>query len=276
MTDNSILERPRSVKATAAISFDKRVPSEASILVIEDDDTIAELVNLHLQASYSVSVANSGTTGYQMACDRDWSLILLDLRLPGKDGLEICRDLRAAGNNIPIIMLTSRSSELERVMGLELGADDYLAKPFSLIELEARVKAMLRRQSMERFAVTKEVSQKQLEEEAESGDSLSGLKKTDFVVDDIKLSERARTVTKAGIELQLTAREFELLAYFMKHPGEVFSRSHLLNCVWGRGFEGYEHTVNSHINRLRTKIETNPAEPQLIETVWGVGYKLNV
>lgn len=226
-----------------------------SILLIEDDASISDLVKLHLKNTYHVEAALDGAEGYQKALSGKWSVILLDLRLPGKDGLEICRDLRANSVDTPVLMLTSRSGELDRVLGLEMGADDYLVKPFSLLELEARIKALLRRSRPAPAA-------------AEKNDSV-------LTAADIRLCEKTHQVHKAEELLELTAKEFDLLAHFMRSPTEVFTRAQLLETVWGYGHSGYEHTVNSHINRLRAKVETDPADPQLIVTVWGVGYKFD-
>lgn len=224
------------------------------ILLIEDDSAIADLVSLHLSESYQIDVEQDGLAGYQKALEGNWSLILLDLRLPSKEGLEICRDLRANSIETPLLMLTSRSGELDRVLGLEMGADDYLVKPFSMLELEARIKALLRRTGSQNH-------------QAES--------KAQLEVADLELSQRTRECFKNKRKLDLTSKEFDLLAFFMSHPGTVFSRVQLLEEVWGYGHCGYEHTVNSHINRLRAKLEVDSSHPDLIQTVWGVGYKLN-
>ncbi len=241
----------------ASLQEDKR------ILVIEDDPDIAQLISLHLQDSYrEVVIAPDGMQGYKLASEQSWSLILLDVRLPGKDGLQVCRELRANHDYVPILMLTSKSSELDRVLGLETGADDYVTKPFSVIELTARIRAIFRRVD----AAQKEKP------------------KLDKLVDDqiitspdnsVKLDMRQYMVFKKGEKLDLTAKEFDLLCYFLQNPGNVFSRAHLLSNIWGYGHEGYEHTVNSHINRLRAKIEDDPTKPTLITTVWGVGYRLS-
>jgi len=227
------------------------------ILVIEDEVDIADLLALHLRDNgYNVTVAADGHEGMRLAFARTWDMVLLDLRLPGPDGLAICRALRREQAFVPVLMLTSKSSELDRVLGLELGADDYVTKPFSISELIARVKAIFRRidslgrQTSEQGAVMK----------------LGGL----------RIDPASREVTIDGRAVVLTAREFDLLAHFARHPGCVFSRAQLLDSVWGYGHDGYEHTVNSHINRLRSKIEADPSQPETIVTVWGVGYKLNV
>jgi DNA-binding response OmpR family regulator len=228
---------------------------ERRILLVEDEHDIAQLVALHLRdEGYQVTVAADGHAGMRQAFARNWDLVLLDLRLPGPDGLAICKALRARENYLPILMLTSKSSELDRVLGLELGADDYVTKPFSVSELVARVKSLFRRvDAIGRTA----------RPQAES-----------FVVGDISIDTGSREVRVGDQRVDLTAREFDLLLHFARHPGQVFSRAQLLDSVWGFGHEGYEHTVNSHINRLRGKIEPDSDQPQYIVTVWGVGYKI--
>ncbi len=226
------------------------------ILVIEDEQDIAELLHLHLRdLAGQVVLAQDGYAGMQAACEQRWDLVVLDLRLPGPDGLEICRAIRRRESYTPILMLTSKSSELDRVLGLELGADDYLTKPFSTLELTARVKAIFRQVA------------------AIESDSRRPAKR--IHAGPVTINAAERTVAVNGLEVDLTAREFDLLLHFATHPGRVFRRSQLLDVVWGHGHEGYEHTVNSHINRLRAKIESNPAEPTCIVTVWGVGYKFD-
>ncbi|MGB5305116.1 MAG: response regulator transcription factor [Gammaproteobacteria bacterium] len=225
------------------------------ILVVEDNPDIARLVELHLQdLSYTVDLAADGRSGLARARSGVYDLAILDLMLPGLDGLEVCRQLRAADDLTPILMLTAKSTELDRVLGLELGADDYLTKPFSIMELLARVKAILRRTEQSRQAQTN--TQPQCIE-----------------INDLGIDPARRKVSVAGRPVELTAREFDLLFFFASNPGRVFSREHLLNQVWGYGHTGYEHTVNSHINRLRKKIEQDPAQARYILTVWGVGYK---
>ncbi len=229
--------------------------SKRRILIVEDEADIAELVSLHLNALCDeVVIARDGHEGMMLATTQQWAVIILDLRLPGPDGLEICRAVRRDGPYQPILMLTSKSSELDRVLGLETGADDYLTKPFSVLELVARVRALFRRIDM----VQK--SQDDTNDEVISAGPLS-------------IDAQRREVAMNGQIVELTAREFDLLNYFASNPGRVFRRADLLDQVWGYGHEGYEHTVNSHINRLRAKIEGNPSQPELIVTVWGVGYK---
>ena len=230
--------------------------SERKVLVIEDENDLAELLALHLRdLNCKVVLAADGHEGMRQAFARNWDLVILDLRLPGPDGLSICRALRRESRYVPILMLTSKSSELDRVLGLELGADDYVTKPFSVSELMARVKAIFRRvESLEkRFPG--------------AADSLS--------LGPIRIDTSGRQVLVNDRPMPLTAREFDLLLHFARHPGQVFSRAQLLDSVWGYGHDGYEHTVNSHINRLRSKIEPDPAQPEFIVTVWGVGYKLD-
>jgi len=226
------------------------------MLVIEDERDIADLIRLHLEdLNYVVTVARDGKTGLRKSSAGSWDLIILDLRLPGIDGLEICRRLRQRSEYVPILMLTSKSSELDRVVGLEIGADDYVTKPFSILELMARVKAILRRTEL--FDRSK-------------------IQAIDAVqVGNLTIDPAMRSAVVRGEAVELTAKEFDLLFHFAKHPGRVFSRAELLDRVWGYGHDGYEHTVNSHINRLRAKIENDPAHPEFIVTMWGVGYKMN-
>ena len=228
-----------------------------SILVIEDNPDIARLVELHLQdLSFHVDIARDGHNGLEQAVSGNHDLIILDIMLPGLDGLEVCRRLRAASVNTPILMLTAKTTELDRVLGLELGADDYLTKPFSIMELLARVKAIIRRSSLSNTTAP------------------DGSTET-ISINGIDIDPECRTVSIGGNPVELTAREFDLLLHFASHPGKVFSREQLLNQVWGYGHEGYEHTVNSHINRLRKKIEQDPADARYILTVWGIGYKFS-
>ncbi len=225
------------------------------ILVIEDNRDLAKLLDLHLRdLSYQVDIAHDGNVGLSKAGSGAYALVILDLMLPGLDGLEICRRLRRAPAYIPILMLTSKASELDRVLGLEIGADDYVTKPFSIQELLARVKAIFRR-SESLLSMANEPASKTLAAR-------------DLVID---LEKRNVTLGRRAVEL--TAKEFDLLSFFARHPGRVYTRTQLLDQVWGYGHDGYEHTVNSHINRLRAKIEKNPAQPEYILTVWGVGYK---
>lgn len=233
--------------------------ADRRILIVEDEQDIAELVALHLRELCDETViAMDGYEGLRLATSEQWALIILDLRLPGPDGLEICRAIRRNRPYQPILMLTSKSAELDRVLGLETGADDYLTKPFSVLELVARVRAMFRRIE-------------NLQREVKATDEHNSVISTG----DLSINPTRREVSLAGRQIDLTAREFDLLDHFARHPGHVFRRADLLDKVWGYGHEGYEHTVNSHINRLRAKIEKNPSDPKMIVTVWGVGYKFS-
>lgn len=225
------------------------------ILIVEDDVDIANVLSLHLRDErYEVVHSADGNEGLRLLAQGNWDALILDLMLPGVDGLEICRRARAMTRYTPIIITSARSSEVHRILGLELGADDYLAKPFSVLELVARVKALLRR--VDAMAKDLRVDAGSLE--------LGGL----------SIDPLTREASVDGRRIELTPREFDLLYFFARHPGKVFSRMDLLNAVWGYQHEGYEHTVNTHINRLRTKIEADPAQPSRILTVWGHGYKL--
>jgi DNA-binding response OmpR family regulator len=194
-----------------------------------------------------------GDEGLQRLERGGWDALVLDLMLPGVDGLEICRRARAMTRYTPIIIISARASEVHRILGLEIGADDYLAKPFSVLELVARVKALLRR--VDALAQNARLDAGSL--------SIGGL----------EINPVARDARLNGTRLDLTPREFDLLYFFARQPDKVFSRMDLLNAVWGYQHEGYEHTVNTHINRLRAKVEADPAQPTRILTVWGRGYK---
>ena len=225
------------------------------ILVVEDNEDLARLLDLHLRdLSCEVDLVFDGDTGLAKAESADYDLIILDLMLPGLDGLEICRRLRARPAYTPILMLTSKSAEVDRVVGLEMGADDYVTKPFSIRELMPRVKAIFRR-----------IDELKSDRKAD--------RKAIIRVGDLVINPERRTVRLREKTIDLTAKEFDLLFHFAQHAGKVFTRAQLLDSVWGYGHDGYEHTVNSHINRLRAKIEKNPAQPCYILTVWGVGYK---
>lgn len=224
------------------------------ILIVEDDRIIAHLLETTLQDNgYEVTLAFEGKTGLEEALSEKYNLIILDLKLPEEDGLEICRRVRSSPEYTPILILTSMSSEVDRVLGLEIGADDYLTKPFSVRELVARVKALFRR--LEALKTSPPDKQEIIE------------------IDHLLIDVKKRVVSLKGRLIELTAKEFDLLLQFARHPGRVYTRLELLDLVWGYAYKGYEHTVNSHINRLRSKIEEDPNHPQYIITVWGVGYK---
>lgn len=226
------------------------------ILIVEDDENIAELLQLHLrEEGFEITHCADGNQGLERVKQGGFDALILDLMLPGVDGLEICRFARTLTRYTPIIIISARSSETHRVLGLELGADDYLAKPFSMLELVARVKALFRRQT----AMSQDLR-------LEAGILNAGPLSIDPLTRAVRLKQEP---------VELTPREFDLLYFFARHPDAVFSRLELLNKVWGYQHEGYEHTVNTHINRLRIKIEDNPAEPDFIRTVWGKGYKFS-
>src|SRR5690349_17168058 len=227
-----------------------------NVLVVEDQQDIANLVRLHLQdLPCSVELAFDGPSGLAAALNKNFDLVVLDLMLPGMDGLEVCKQLRALPVYTPIMMLTAKAAELDRVLGLELGADDYLTKPFSIRELVARVKALFRR-----------IEHLQAASSAESDEPLE--------FGELQVDVNNRDARMAGVPVSLTSKEFDLLLHFLRNPGRVCTRLQLLDAIWGYGYDGYEHNVNCHINRLRAKIEKDPARPQIILTVRGVGYKL--
>jgi two-component system OmpR family response regulator len=251
-----ILRKPADNNSVVPLRPDpeKMAPS---VLVVEDNADIAHLVKLHLgDAGYAVHIAGNGRSAITAIGERKFDLLILDLMLPDVDGLELCRRIRSGSDYLPILMLTSKSSEHDRVLGLETGADDYLTKPFSVLELLARVKAILRR----------------IEVLQQPNGSKS--RHDRFTVGNLSIDRARRRAHLAGERIELTAREFDLLCHFARHPGQVFTRAQLLDSVWGHSHDGYEHTVNSHINRLRAKMEKNPAKPRYLLTVWGVGYKL--
>jgi two-component system alkaline phosphatase synthesis response regulator PhoP len=226
----------------------------SKILIIEDDRDIADLIGIHMNDNgHEATKVHDGREGLLKAMDRQHDLIILDLKLPGMDGLEICQKLRMEKIDTPIIMLTSKSEEIDKVLGLEIGADDYMTKPFSLRELVARVKTVLRR------------GQTQTSQSELTGQIIES---ENFYLDVSK-----RIVKTYNKQHELSPKEFDMLVLLAENPGKTYSRSDLLNQVWGVDFEGFEHTVNSHINRLRSKIEKNMNEPEFILTTWGVGYK---
>ena len=230
---------------------------EQSVLIIEDDREIANVVVINVKdLGYRGIVKETGPEGLHSALKDSFELIILDVMLPGMDGLEICRRIREKDPRTPIMMLTARTEEIDRVLGLEIGADDYLTKPFSLRELTARIKALIRRSRTRNN--TENVDR---ENKKQIGRLLM-----DFA---------NRSVLQDGTELDLTVKEYDLLSLFMKHPGRAYSRADLLNLIWGYQFEGYEHTVNTHINRLRNKIEPDPSHPVYLKTIWGVGYRFS-
>lgn len=231
----------------------KAVASTKQLLLVEDDDAISDVVQLNLvSAGFDVRRERDGLAALRAVSDERFDLVLLDLMLPGADGWDVCRQLRAQPEYVPLIIISARTTEAHRVLGLELGADDYLPKPFSVLELLARVRALLRRAERLRAPA------------AAAREIRFGSNRLDPV---------RREVHRGAETIALTLREFDLLYFLARNPDQVFSRGDLLNCIWGAGFEGYEHTVNSHINRLRAKIEDDARRPRWIHTVWGLGYR---
>lgn len=225
-------------------------------LIVEDDESIVTLLTIHMEdLGFEVTSTDLGDHGLNLALQGSFDLIILDIMLPNLDGMEICKRIRLDDRMTPIMMLTSRSEELDKVLGLELGADEYITKPFSIREFIARVKALFRRMEIDVESTTPPESNIPIQIES-------------LFVDE---SKRRVTLNKKSIEL--TAKEFDLLYLFASHPGKAYSRQQLLDLIWGYQFSGYDHTVNSHINRLRSKIEVDPAKPRYIQTVWSVGYR---
>lgn len=226
------------------------------VLIIEDNPGIGPLVRMHVEdLGMQATLEDRGDTGLARFRQGGIDLVILDLMLPGLDGLAVCREIRAGGDYVPVLMLTAKGTELDRVLGLEMGADDYLTKPFSVAELGARIKALFRRIDAMAAKPEKDADGAEIQFEG------------------LRIDPARRRVQIRGEDVELTAREFELLWHFASHPGRVFSRAQLLDAVWGYNHESYEHTVNTHINRLRAKIERTPATPDFIQTVWGVGYR---
>lgn len=231
-----------------------RLDSSRKVLIAEDDEDIATLVCFHLRdKGADVTLVDNGPEALRCALTQSYDLLVLDLSLPGMDGIDVAEQLKSELPSLSIIIITARSSESDRVRGLDAGADDYVVKPFSMLELVARVRATLRRVDVMKPPSTGKI---------QAGD----------IVIDVK--SHCAFVKHRRIEL--TAREFGLLSEFVNNPGQVFSRAELLLNVWGSSYDGYRHTVNTHINRLRNKVEPDPRQPVYITTVWGVGYKLVV
>ena len=225
------------------------------VLVIEDEKEISDLLEIHLSdLRCEVTKSDDGKAGLTLALNEQFDLIVLDIMLPNLDGIEICKEVRKREIYVPILMLTAKSEEFDKVLGLEIGADDYLTKPFSIREFIARVKAIFRRID----AVQKTETEN-----------------TIINVGDLKIDSQKRRVILNGERIELTQKEFDLLHLMATHPGRTYTREQLLNLVWGYQYNGYEHTVNSHINRLRSKIEDDLSNPKFIRTSWGVGYWFN-
>ena len=229
---------------------------EKRILLIEDDPDIAGLVRLHLRdLNFEVELATDGLKGLELALSGNFDLVILDLMLPKLDGHQVCKKIRQRDTRLPILMLTLKSELVDKVLGLELGADDYMTKPFSIQELQARVKALLRRAEV-------------VNESDQTVSVPPPIKVGELLIDRDK-----RRVTLRGVEVELTPKQLDLLVLLASNPGRPYSRQELLDRVWGYQSSGYEHTIDTHVNRLRSKLEPNPSNPTLIITVWGVGYK---
>jgi DNA-binding response OmpR family regulator len=228
-----------------------------NLLVIEDDEKILEAISEYFsRAGYSVQTATDGLSGVQAALNDRPDAVVLDLMLPKMDGLAVCRELREKAAYIPILMLTAKDDVVDKVLGLEMGADDYITKPFSLRELEARIKSVMRR-------VRSAAAAEGVGEDAP------------IVRGRLRIDPAKREVTVGDRQVELTPKEFELLRLFASNPGRVFPRKYLLEKIWDYSYEGYDRTIDSHINRLRAKIEENPENPQMVLTVWGIGYKFS-
>jgi len=231
------------------------------VLIVEDDLDIAELLKVNLNdIDLNCDICHRGDIALEKILSNDYSLVVLDLSLPGKSGLEICREVREKKPSQPILMLTAKSSELDQIIGLEVGADDYMTKPFSIPSLQARVRTRIARSQ---FYLRQSLG----------GDTLE--KDETQKVGNLNIDEAKRIASIKGHELELTALEFDLLNFFASNPEKVYSRTQLLDQVWGYNHDGYEHTVNSNINRLRSKLQVVEQGEKMIQTVWGVGYRFN-
>ena len=229
-----------------------------NVLIVEDDLEIIRLLEIHLKdLGCNVLTATQGDTGLKIAISESPDLIILDVMLPEMDGIEVCQKIRANNITSPIIMLTARSEEIDKVLGLEVGADDYLTKPFSVREFIARAKAIFRRQRMDVVKPSPKRDAKLMQ------------------FGNLSIDMEMRKVLLDGKKVELSPKEFELLVLLSSNPGKSYDRSKLLNLIWGYDFQGYEHTVNSHINRLRSKIEPDMGNPMFILTTWGIGYRFN-
>lgn len=231
-------------------------PAQAtSLLIIEDDENISSAIQEYFsRAGYNVNTAPDGVAGIEVAIRDRPDVVVLDLMLPRMDGLAVCKELRHKSPQMPILMLTAKDDVVDKVLGLEMGADDYITKPFSLRELEARIKSVLRR--------------------SRAGAATSdGQDEIPILRGNLRIDPVRREVTIGDRQVELTPKEFDLLRLFASNPGRVFPRKYLLEKIWDYSYEGYDRTIDSHINRLRAKIEQNPDNPQLVLTVWGIGYK---
>ncbi len=226
------------------------------LLVIEDDRELIDLLTMHLTAEgYQVDAAADGEAGLRAFQSGQYGLVILDWMLPTMSGIDVLREIRTGDTRTPVLMLTARGEEADKVLGLELGCDDYLTKPFSIRELTARIKVLHRR--------------------IERAEELARISSGDRILDQgpLKIDHGKRKVQVGGEPVQLTVKEYDLLYTLAARPGRTFSRRQLLDIVWDQDSDVYEHTVNSHVNRLRNKVENNPNRPRLILTVWGIGYR---
>jgi len=228
-----------------------------SLLVVEDDENISSAISEYFsRAGYNVKTVEDGLMGVKTALDETPDAVVLDIMLPKMDGLAVCRELREKANHLPILMLTAKDDVVDKVLGLEMGADDYITKPFSLRELEARIKSVLRR--------------------SKTTASVEGVRdEAPITRGNLRIDPARREVTIGERQVDLTPKEFDLLRLFAANPGRVFPRKYLLEKIWDYSYEGYDRTIDSHINRLRAKIEDNPENPQMVLTVWGIGYKFS-
>ena len=236
------------------------------ILIVEDDQDIAELLKVNLSdINFDCDICPRGDTAVNKIVNKNYALVILDLALPGKSGLEVCKEVRELKPEQPILMLTAKSSELDQIIGLEVGADDYMTKPFSIPSLQARVRTRIKRSQT--YLGKSYVGQEGLLSQPTTVQSTQ--------IGRLNIDPRQRSVQIDEQKINLTALEFDLLNFFATHPEQVFSRTQLLDQVWGYNHDGYEHTVNSHINRLRTKMQVVKGGDQFIQTVWGVGYRFS-
>ena len=243
------------------ISRDNNQPAEPterkiSLLVVEDDENISSAISEYFsRAGYNVKTVEDGLMGVKAALDDPPDAVVLDIMLPKMDGLAVCRELREKASHMPILMLTAKDDVVDKVLGLEMGADDYITKPFSLRELEARIKSVLRR--------------------SRTPAKTDGKDEVTIIRGRLRIDPARREVTIGERQVDLTPKEFDLLRLFASNPGRVFPRKYLLEKIWDYSYEGYDRTIDSHINRLRAKIEENPENPQMVLTVWGIGYKFS-
>ncbi len=230
------------------------------ILIVEDDSDIADLIRVNLlEIAPCIEHCSDGKEGLDLALNQTFEVVILDVMLPSMSGLDICRTLRENKPEQAIIMLTAKNSEMDHVLGLELGADDYMTKPFSVRELQARVRSQLRKAH---------ILKNRLQDNAAPAEP-------SLLFGELSINPVNREVVFGGKVIDLTATEFDLLVYMASKPNQVFNRTQLLEAVWGYQHSGYEHTVNSHINRLRSKLEKDATSPKIVQTVWGVGYRFS-